>query len=89
MEPSNALNCRVWGIPAVISRGIPGKTLRAFPGSFRNFSGISSRKSQLTGGVAQALRVGPSKFETYFYVFKVGALLWHGKVGTFGEFGLK
>ena len=46
LEPSNALNYRVWGIPAVLSRGIPGKTLRAFPGSFQNFFGISSGKSQ-------------------------------------------
>ena len=42
LEASNALNYRVWGIPAVLSRGIPGNALRAFPGSFRNFSGISS-----------------------------------------------
>ena len=33
-------------IPAVLLRGIPGQALRAFPGSFRNFSGISSGKSQ-------------------------------------------
>ena len=33
-------------MPAVLSRGIPGNALRAFPGSFRNFSGISSGKSQ-------------------------------------------
>ena len=46
LEASNALNYRVWGIPAVLSRGIPGNAPRAFPGSFRNFSGISSRKSQ-------------------------------------------
>ena len=46
LEASNALNCRVWGIPAVLSRGIPGNALRAFPGSFRSFSGISSGKSQ-------------------------------------------
>ena len=46
LEASNALNCRAWGIPAVFSRGIPGKTLRAFPGSFQKFSGISSGKSQ-------------------------------------------
>ena len=46
LEPSNALNYSVWGIPAVLSRGIPGNALRAFPGSFRNFSGISSGKSQ-------------------------------------------
>ena len=40
------MNYRVWGIPAVLSREIPGNALRAFPGSFRNFSGISSGKSQ-------------------------------------------
>ena len=46
LEASNALNYRVWGIPAVLSRGIPGNALRAFPGSFQNSSGISSGKSQ-------------------------------------------
>ena len=46
LEASNALNYRAWGIPAVLSRGIPGKALRVFPGSFRNFSRISSGKSQ-------------------------------------------
>ena len=46
LEASNALNYRVWGIPAVLSRGIPGNALRAFPVSFQNFSGISSGKSQ-------------------------------------------
>ena len=46
LEPSNAVNYSVWGIPAVLSRGIPGKALRAFPGSFRTFSGIFSGKSQ-------------------------------------------
>ena len=46
LEASNAFNYRVWGIPAVLSTGIPGNALRAFPGSFRNFSGISSGKSQ-------------------------------------------
>ena len=35
-----------WGVPAVLSREIPGKALRAFPGPFRKFSGISSGKSQ-------------------------------------------
>ena len=35
------------GIPAELSRGIPGKALRAFLGSFWNLSGISSGKSQL------------------------------------------
>ena len=50
LEPSNALNCSVWGIPTVLSRGIPGKALRALSGSFRKFSGISSRKSQPYGG---------------------------------------
>ena len=46
LEASNALNYWVWGIPAVLSRGIPGNALRAFPVSFRNFSEISSGKSQ-------------------------------------------
>ena len=46
LEASSALNYRVWGIPAVLSTGIPGKALRAFPVSFRNFSGISSGNSQ-------------------------------------------
>ena len=46
LEASNALSYRVWGIPAVLSREISGNALRAFPGSFRNFSGISSGKSQ-------------------------------------------
>ena len=46
LEASNALNYRVWGIPAVLSTGIPGKALRAFPVSFWKFSGISSGKSQ-------------------------------------------
>ena len=46
LEASNALNYRVWGIPAVLLRENPGNALRAFPGSFRNFSGISSGKSQ-------------------------------------------
>ena len=35
-----------WGIPAVLSRGIPGNALRAFAGSFQIFSAISSGKSQ-------------------------------------------
>ena len=41
LEASNALNYRVWGIPAVLSRAIPGNALRAFPEEipefFRNF----------------------------------------------------
>ena len=40
------MNYRAWGIPAILSRGLPGNALRAFPGSFRNFSGISSGESQ-------------------------------------------
>ena len=38
LKPSNALNYRAWGIPAILARGIPGKPLRALPGSFRNSS---------------------------------------------------
>ena len=37
LEASNALNYRAWGIPPVLSTGIPGKALRAFPEFFRNF----------------------------------------------------
>ena len=68
LKASNALNYRVWGIPAVLSREIPGNALRVFPGSFRNFSGISSGKSQPYWGY------GPFKvpFETSFTItFKV------------------
>ena len=63
LEAPTALNYRVWGIPAVLSRGIPGNALRAFPGSFRNFSGISSGKSQpywgcgLVGPLITAVKV--------------------------------
>ena len=46
LEASNAFSYRAWGIAAVLSRGIPGNALRAFPGSFRNSSRISSGKSQ-------------------------------------------
>ena len=52
LEASNALNDRVFGFPAVLSRSIAGKTLRAFPGSFRICSGTSSGKSQLYWGMA-------------------------------------
>ena len=55
LEPSNALNHRAWGISAVLLRGIPGNALRAFPGSFRNSSGISSGKSQPYWGHGQIL----------------------------------
>ena len=52
LEPSNALkNYRAWGIPAVPSRGILGKALRAFPGSFRNFSRNFLRKVPAVLGV--------------------------------------
>ena len=48
LQASSAFNyrVRVWGIPAVLSMGIPGNALRAFPGSFRYLSGISSGKFQ-------------------------------------------
>ena len=60
MKASNALNYRVWGIPAVLSRGIPGNALRALPGSFRNFSGISSGKSQPYWGYGPSFTVHPN-----------------------------
>ena len=42
----SALIYRVWGISAVLSRGILGYALCAFPGSFRFFSGTSTGQSQ-------------------------------------------
>ena len=60
LEASDAKNYRAWGVPAVLSRGIAGNVLRAFSGRFRNFSGISSGKSQpywRYGPLAEALRL--------------------------------
>ena len=51
LEASNALNYWVWGIPAVLSRAIPGNALRAFPGSFRIFSENFFRKAPTVLGV--------------------------------------
>ena len=65
LEASNALNYRVWGIPAVLSRGIPGNALRAFPGSFRNSSGISSGKSQPYWGYGLPNRVFGGRWSWY------------------------
>ena len=45
------MNYRVWGIPAVLSRKIPGNALRAFPGSFRNFFRSFFRKVPAVLGV--------------------------------------
>ena len=41
-----------WGFPAVLSRGIPGNALRAFPGSFRNFPEFLPENPSRTGGMA-------------------------------------
>ena len=59
--PPSKLNYRFWGIPAILSRGIPGKALRAFPGSFRIFSGISSGKSQPYWGCGLTTGRAPSR----------------------------
>ena len=71
LEPSNALNYRVWGIPAVLSREIPGNALRAFLGSFRNFSGISSGKSQPYWGYGPPRKNGLDSLFKEVGVFKV------------------
>ena len=64
LEASKALNFRVWGIPAVLSRGLPGNALRAFPGSF--FCGISPENPSRTGGMAQLYcSVEPSPYRTW------------------------
>ena len=60
LEASNALNYRFWGIPAVLSRGIPGNALRAFPGSFRNFSEFPLESPSRSGGMAQAEEPKPA-----------------------------
>ena len=52
LEASNALNERVWGIPAELSTGIPGNALRARLG----LSGISSGKSQPYWGYGPTTR---------------------------------
>ena len=72
LEASNALNYRAWGVPAVLSREIPGNALRAFPGSFRNFSGISSGKSQPYWGYGP--RLSPEFRATRLSRRKKGAL---------------
>ena len=42
LEASNALNCRAWGSQPDSQGESPGNALRAFPGSFRIFSGTSA-----------------------------------------------
>ena len=57
LEASNALNYRVWGIPAVLSTGIPGNALRAFPEEIPEFlpeipsrtGGVAHRRQSLSG----------------------------------------
>ena len=71
LEASDALNYRVWRIPAVLSTGIPGNALRAFPGSFRNFF----RKVPAVLGV-RPIKGSESpflKFKGPFMRLKVGA----------------
>ena len=51
LEASNALNDRAWGIPAVLSREIPGNALRAFPGVFPEFFRNFFRKVPAVLGV--------------------------------------
>ena len=46
LEASNASNYRIWGIPAVLLSGIPGKLSESVSGVFQNVSGISSGNSQ-------------------------------------------
>ena len=68
LEPSNALNFGVWGISAVLSRGIPGEALRAFPEEIPEFFRNFFRK------VPAVLRVWPrhkhprESFKVIFYL---------------------
>ena len=76
LEASNAFNYRVWGIPTVLLRGIPGNALRAFPGSFRNFSGISSGKSQPYWGYVPLFKEGSGFARDVQKIIWCWALLW-------------
>ena len=58
VEASNALNSWAWGIPAVVSRGILGNALRAFPGSFRNC--FRKVRNQEKGVLAKGVSAEPS-----------------------------
>ena len=46
LEALYALICGAGGVPAALSRRIPGYALRASPGSFRSFLGVSPGMSQ-------------------------------------------
>ena len=46
------MNYRAWGIPAVLSTGIPGNALRAFPGLSRIFPEFLPERPSRTGGMA-------------------------------------
>ena len=51
LEASNALNYRGWGIPAVLSRGIPGNFLKSFSRDFPELFQNSFRKVPAVPGV--------------------------------------
>ena len=80
------------GFPAVLLRGIPGKALSAFPGSFWNSSGISSGKSlpywgcgPPTGKIhAHSLVLRPELGiqYTYTYVMRAGVLCFGHFLGA-------
>ena len=69
------MNYRARGIPAVLSRAIPGNALRAFPASFRDSSGISSGKSQPYCGYGPFVRV-----------LFIGFSSWYNMKGRIGDF---
>ena len=75
LEASNALNYRAWGIPAVLSREIPGNALRAFPEEIPEFFRNFFRK------VPAVLGVWP-KCTSKLYG---SALPWHSPKGTRAE----
>ena len=53
LDASNALNDRVWGIPAVLSRGIPGNALRAFLGLSGIFPEFLPESPSRIGGMCR------------------------------------
>ena len=55
LERSNALNYRVWGIPAVLLKGIPGKLWERFQGLSGIFPEFPPESPSRTGGMRPSL----------------------------------
>ena len=69
---------RAWGFPAVLSRGIPEKALRAFPGLSRISSGFLPSGKEKTHKHKQICGIVPGLggCQKVVYVFFSGHSLW-------------